>query len=448
MLVVVQDTLAAKHVSHLGYDRLTTPNLDRLAEEGVSFSNAVTAATYTLASIPSLLTGRLPDRHGLVEYSNELPATETTLAEMMHARGYRTVAFCCSPNASARYGNDQGFDVFREVYRGPAPDGSTRIGKPGHVLHLPRADEVVSLVDEQLDALGADDSLFLFVHFLEPHSPFLAQQEYGEEFTDARCSRPYREQDWDWALDVLAKAEEGESPAAPDIAHIAHMFDANIAWSDANLGRILDRLRARGLYEDALIVSTADHGEVLFEHGYFGHGHTLFEEELRVPLVVKLPGREGPRGVVRDELASTMDVVPTLVEALQLDAPAALDGVSLLPVLRGEGPGELASRRELLCRAGEEYRVFCWRRPHEKLVFRFSGEGFPGEVAEAERYDLVEDPDEQHPLGGERFREHEEALARLRATLGALHHDRSRTDDSPSEEELELLQRLGYTGER
>ena len=81
-------------------------------------------------------------------------------------------------------------------------------------------------------------------------------------------------------------------------------------------------------------------------------------------------------------------------------------------------------------------------------MFRFSGKGFPGEVAEAERYDLVEDSDEQHPLGGERFREHEETLARLRATLGALHHDRSRTDDSPSEEELELLQRLGYTGAR
>ena len=127
VLVVVQDTLGAKHVSHLGYPRETTPHLDRLARDGVSFSRAMTAATYTLSSISSLLTGRLPDRHGLVLYSQRLSDEERTMAEMLREAGYRTAGFCCAINGSSRFGDAQGFEEFEELFLGPGPEGALRV---------------------------------------------------------------------------------------------------------------------------------------------------------------------------------------------------------------------------------------------------------------------------------------------------------------------------------
>lgn len=444
VLLVVQDTLGAAHVSHLGYPRETTPNLDRLAAEGVAFSQAVTPATYTLASIPRLLTGRLPSRHGVVRYSRRLAEAEHTLAERLREAGYRTVALCCQPNGSSRYGDDQGFDEFHELFRGYGPEGTQHVVRDGEALHFPWPVEVPPQVEKCLDGLGRGERLFLYLHFLQPHSPYDPPSAYKRHYLDELCRQPFREGDRERIRRFLKK--HGPKPWA--VAHLTRLYDANALWCDESLGRVLELLRERGLFENALILSTADHGEQFYEHGYNGHGHSVFEEELRVPLVIKLPGREGPRGEVRSELVSTIDVLPTIVDYLGLPAGTAeLDGLSLVDLLRGRKGEAGWADREIVCRAGEEFAQFALRRPGEKLLFRFENEDPPSSDALGVRYDLVADPREQHPLKGEAFPDEEAARARLLAQIRA-GGTSAAVAPALSGVESRMLEGLGYTDHR
>ena len=442
VLVVVLDALAAGHVSHLGYERLTTPALDELARDGVCFEAALAPAAYTLASIPSLLTGRLPDRHGVVEHGLRLAAAETTLAELLRDAGYATFGAVANSDGGPAFGNDQGFDELVETYLGPGRPGEETIGRLGRMVHLSRADEFPPLVRARLDRLARDERLFLYLHVLEPHSPYDPPRELLELFRTGPGAGPAQAPERAW---VQARLREGRRDAQT-IAALVRLYDANVRWADDHLALFLDELRARGLYDEALIVVTSDHGEAFFEHGRGGHGHQLFEEALRVPLVVKLPAGRGPRGARVAELVSTLDVLPSLRDWLDLGAGAGdVDGLSLAGLVDGSASG--LGRDELLLRADEESGLFALRERDAKAIVHLA-RGANGGLAAAgvELYDLRDDPAEREDLA-RRDPERSAALARrVLAAIGALDGSPRAEAGSRPAADVELMQRLGYTG--
>lgn len=443
VLLVVLDTLAAGHVSHLGYHRRTTPNIDALAAEGVSFESALTPATYTLAAIPSLLTGLLPDRHGVTAYRHRLAPEQTTMAELLARAGYRTFGAGANLNGGPRYGNDGGFEEWIEVYLGPGPDGAQRAERHGEEMHLPRADEFPPILRARLERLQPGERLFAYLHVREPHGPYDAPESFHRHFVDEHTPQPFERGD---RKRIQADIRGLELPPPHSVAEVVRMYDFNVLWADDQLGRMLDELRRLGLYEDALIVVTSDHGEAFWQHGLAGHGRGLFEEEARIPLVFKLPSSmAAARGLGVRAQASLLDVLPTLGELLDLPVPErALDGRSLLPHLLGR---EADEERELLLRAYDSTGRFALRTRTEKAIARVAADEWGARRIEAlELYDLALDPLELRDLAAEEPERALRAGRRILEILAALEPTSRPHGLELTGSELHLLTKLGYAG--
>ncbi len=443
VLVAVVDTLSAVHVEHLGYDRPTTPNIDALAADGVTFEQAISAASYTVASIPSILTGRYPDRHGLTWYDRKLPEDEDTLPELLSRIGYESYAIVAVSNGGALRGALQGFDEYVEVWVGEGGEDTLTFEHQGRTVHIPRASELVPYVKERLDRLGDEERLFLYLHILEPHSPYNPPEEFLVPLVDERCpAPPVDEDEIELRLNVLKLGGDDEL-----LPRYERLYDGNIRWSDHNLGLIIDELEQRGLYDEALIAITADHGEIFMSHGALGHGPQLYDEIMRVPVVIKPPASYGYKGLRLPQLASNVDVVPTICELLDLlPGENPLDGHSLVPLI--ENPELPSPREEVFIRARNDVNLFGLRTARHKAILHLPrvGEGNPL-TAQLELYDIVADPGEQNDL----FEKEQELAEKLRrrilqrlAELGT-EPGEGGVDALPTAD-LELLEALGYTG--
>ncbi len=440
VVLIVLDTLGAGHVSHLGYDRLTTPRLDTLAADGVSFEQAIAPASYTVASIPSLLTGRLPDRHGLTWYDRVLPESEETIAELYRERGYSTFAAMSVINGSSRYGTGQGFDEVRSVWIGPGGPNAVSLVRQGQTVHLPGADEVAGIARERIEKLGPNEKLFLYLHFLEPHGPYDSPLEYRERFRDERYPGPYV----DGECKELKERFREEGAIHEIREGLCHIYDASILWVDTNVGRVLDTLLEHDLYENALVAVTADHGESLWEHGHLGHGRHLYEEYVRVPMVLKLPGPDRPRGLRVPAMVSLMDLLPSLCDWSGLRRPVnELDGRSLDPFLSApDGP---SLHESLLLRGQEDVGVFAVRFPGRKVVAVLGEDGGDGRPVEAtELYDLISDEKELRDRAARDAAEARRGVKLIVEQLEALGTATASPSGEIGEAERAMLDALGY----
>lgn len=298
VIVYLIDTLRADHLGTYGYERDTSPALDRFAEEAVVFENAYAQSSWTKASVGALFTGLLPSRHGAVRRDQRLRDDATTLAEHLSAAGYRTVAFVSNPNVLPVFGFGQGFDDVFDV---------------DSVMLKGTADRVHAAIYEYLDARAPETDedrapLFLYVHTRDPHAPYKPPKEFENRFPPALKGDPLR--------------------------RVLSLYDGEIAFADAEIGRLFERLKRHDLYEDALIMVLSDHGEEFGDHGSSGHGHTLFEEQLRVPLIVRLPGRQRAGTRVKAPVR-VVDVLPTVSDLLDIETPDGIDGISFRNSLRG-----------------------------------------------------------------------------------------------------------------
>jgi len=332
VVVVVLDATHATHLGCYGGPPQTTPNLDALAARAARFAHAFSSTTWTLPSTVSLMTGLIPERHGVVTPAHRPGDNLVLMSERFGAAGYRTTALVQMPFASGEFGLDRGFD--EPAYYGPRDDEAR--------LELHR--RMMRWVEE----LGERPEL-LYVHLRRPHTPYdpprldLLPFEQGCGLADEIPGVSH-------IIDPLLVDERERE-------HIRHLYRANLRHVDGRLAPFLDALGPR-LEHDTVLVVTSDHGEGLGEHGLFGHGRPLYAEHVHVPLIVAGPGI-GP--VVVDEAVSTVDVLPTLLDLVGL-APRApgrapLDGRSLVPLMRGaDEPGRTVvttSRR----REGEPVRA-------------------------------------------------------------------------------------------
>lgn len=432
ILLVVLDALHAEHVSHLGYDRETTPHLDRLAALGVSFERAFAPAPYTLASIPSLLTGRLPDHHGLVRPNQSLRDGEVLLAETLAEAGYRNFAVVANPNGGAEHGIDRGFERFFDLAVDALDDPSSmeRIFAP----NFP------PLVAEWLGELAKSPApTFVYLHLLEPHSPYQPPPHLRALYVDPAYTGPFAGGDTQTLIDSV----HGKIEVTPeDVEAVRGLYDATLRLGDQALGDVLDLFDEAGLLDPALVVVTSDHGEALWQRGRWGHNDELYDEMLHVPLVIKLPLGAGPVGERRQSLVSPMDLFPSIAEWLDLKAPKKpFDGVSLAAGIRDRSLQDAA--RTLRLRTNARLPSIGERTLRDKLIVELGQDVAPLGI---EFYDFHRDPGER----ANRYAPGQPALDRRASDLALWfreHYDPRGSARPVDARRARLLSNLGYTGD-
>ena len=303
VLLIVVDTLGAEHVGAYG-GGARTPNIDRLARDGVRFDDAIATAPWTQPSIASLFTSLMPTRHGVVKLNSTLDEAPVTLAEAVREQGLRTHGVISHILMLPKHGYAQGFDTY-----------DTR-GARGHDE---LSSEVVSdAAIEWLDQVG-DERFFLFAHYFDPHYLYRHHADYAHTEAYEGPVRP--------SMPIWELRDMRATLADDDIDYLVGLYHEEIAFTDHHIGRLLDRVEALGLDQNTLVVFTADHGEEFMGHGWIGHTRTLYDELVRVPLIVRLPGVLEPELVTSP--VSLLDVAPTIVSLLGAPWPDAWEGRAL-----------------------------------------------------------------------------------------------------------------------
>lgn len=378
-LIVLLDAAGAQHFGCYGRGGDVSPRIDALASAGVLFKNAHTEAVYTQAAVGSLLTAQYPDRHGSYLKGFGLSEDTRSIAQILKEAGWQTALITASPNASSLYGYNRGFDTVQELYK-----------RSGDAKRLVDAAEVVDAsmkwIEEQ-----AGKKFFLYAHVREPHAPHTPPAPFRGRYSDG-YEGPFKDNSATEDIFNLVNSGKIEMSDA-DKAYMAARYDENLAYADAQVGRMLDSLKSRGLMENTVIILVGDHGEAMGEHRLFGHNAHLYQEFSRVPFIIHLPAQvDGKRAVV-DEQVGLIDVAPTIVAMAGLDAPpGAFQGRSLVDAFTG-APGAPRSAIHYGRTAGEE--------PN----FGVQEDGFSyvysKRTSQRQTFDLTSDPAEQRNISEE-----------------------------------------------
>jgi arylsulfatase A-like enzyme len=419
VVLVLLDAARARELSTYGYERSTTLEIDRIAREGVVFDQAYTPATYTISAVSALWTSLHHDQHHHgVNFRGPLPRTHTTLAEILERGGIHTTGLVANPSAGAAFGLDRGFGEFLEV-------GGLE-GRTG-----PRAERLAAAFEPQLDRV-AGGRFFSYIHFLEPHFPYDQPEPFVTLFGPDAPLTPEERRHTRW---ITAVNQRRRPFTAEEGAHLVRLYDGNLAYVDREIGRLRRRLEDRGLLDRVVLVITADHGDELFERGVIGHGATVNQEVLRIPLIIRFPGGRGPAGLRVETPVDLIDVAPTILDIFGLagaEGSEAFEGRSLLPLLFG-GEG----RPALVGRSMHERPSYSYRAGPDKLIHSVR-------TGRTNLYRIPDDPDETadlsaaEPIRTEMLRQ---ALYRL---LRGLKRRRGDRGEALSPRTEEALRALGY----
>ncbi len=302
VIFIIVDTLRADHVGCYGYSRTTTPNIDMLAEDSIVFKNAIATAPWTSASICSLITAQYPAKLRMADWAATIDDQSLLLSEILREHNYRTHGIISHIFIAGRFGFGQGFDGYDEA----------NAQGEGHVSSPSVTRKATDYVRK-----NKDRPFFLFLHYFDPHYSYVQHEKYN--YSPTYKGPQYSGMDWN---NLMFRAPY---MSGADVEYIKSLYDSEIAFTDEHIGRLIEELKALGLYEDALIVVTGDHGEEFVERGdhYIGHMRKVFQEMIHVPLVVKLPGKTQRRTV--GSFVSLIDLMPSMLNALDLKIPAQYD---------------------------------------------------------------------------------------------------------------------------
>jgi arylsulfatase A-like enzyme len=386
------DSLRRDHMSCYGYPRLTTPHVDRLVAGGVRFAQHFSPSIPTTPAYASMLTGQDLFGTGVValRHRGDLAPGVVTLAEILGREGYQTTCVGFRGNVASR-----GFQKYLE-YEAWHPDEATG--------RCPKAENLNRVAIPELERLARERTpFFLFLRHMDPHAPYLPPQPYERIFYGGNeFDRSNRSMEPVFAFKPFADFFRSWIPeGVRDQAYVVAQYDGALAYMDACIANILAKMEALDLFEDTLVVFTADHGETLYEHEcYFDH-HGLYEPTLVVPWILYWPGHV-PAGRVVGEITAIWDVTPTLLALLGVEAGVPFFGRDLSPWVlapsrRGRrGAPEVPRLSELYLTEATWMRKHGWRTPTWKLIHALEPDfHFKPEV---ELYNLVEDPNEEHNL--------------------------------------------------
>jgi len=434
VILLVVDTLRADRLSAYGHPRRNSPHLDRLARQGLLFSQARAPASWTIPSTAALLTGCYPvgPRVDLGAAPAVAPSS-VTLAEQLSGEGYATGGFSANFVLDGFRGFARGFDTW---YAAPFQD----FHRTARQLNRRALDWVETV---------GDRPFFLYLHYMDPHAPYDAPTVTNPRGRGARPFDIRRGHCWEDGsiIPLVTGWEKLEKPG--DFRRFEHFYHQEVSYVDRSLGHLLASLRARGLLEGALVMVTADHGEELADHGHWSHGYSLYEEVLRVPLVLAGSGLGERAGTVEQTPVSLVDAAPTLAVMAGLDAaPAPRDGENLLEAL----PGRTFFASSAVCGLPPRYSVFDGRYAYIRFMHGVGDD--PPEESRGARYlrlfhppaealyDLLADPLERDNLADRLPGE----VSRLSRILEAQYPQVAEDPGLPTAEgtDLERLRLLGY----
>jgi arylsulfatase A-like enzyme/Tfp pilus assembly protein PilF len=395
VVFITIDTLRPDHLGCYGDKQIRTPNIDALAADGTRFERAYTAVPVTLPSHTVIFTGTYPALSGVHDFAaNKLNPTQATLASVLKQNGYTTGAVIGSAVLDSRFGLNHGFDFYYDHFDFNRLQESNldEMERPGNVV-----------ADVTLDWLAQNyrKKFFLWMHLYDPHYPYRPPAPYSEEYRD----RPY---------------------------------DGEIAFADAQVGRLVEFLKNKGLYRDTLIILSGDHGESLGEHGEKTHGFFIYNATLHVPLIIHLPG--GMHAKTLANLVNLADLMPTVLAALNIQIPAQVQGQSLLPLM---SPKKEDTARSLYAETFLPRLHFNWSelRGVETETYHFI------DAPKPELYDLRKDPGETHNLFAEKKAVTEEMRVRLAKLIQQYTAGQELAEKTGLDPALmERLKSLGYAG--
>ncbi|MCV9885024.1 sulfatase [Metabacillus halosaccharovorans] len=373
------DSLRRDRMSSYGYNRLTTPHIDKLAESGVLFENHFSPSIPTTPGYASMLTGMDCFGTDVVALRHNGPLGEhvKTLPEVLSENGYNTTCIGFTGNPASR-----GFQKYID-YEAWQPDETGR---------CPKAQNLNDVALPELKRLSNDEKpFFLFLRHMDPHSPYLPPKPYERMFFDGDECDP--------SNSSLAKMKEFKPFAdfitswipkdCTDSEYIDAQYDGAVAYMDACIQNILTSVETLGLTEETLIIITSDHGETLNEHECWYDHHSLYEHNLVVPLILKYPGL--PEGKRVKDSTLIKDIMPTILDVLGIDTNISFEGRNLMSLVREEGE-TFSQEPEIYLTECTWMRKHGWRTPEWKLIIALEPDfHFKPEV---ELYNLVKDPNE------------------------------------------------------
>lgn len=382
VLVIVVDTMRADHLGVYGSDQAKTPNLEALAKDGVVFDHMFSNASWTRPSFASILTGRYPSSHRTTLKSSSLPDEITTLPEAMQDAGYTTLGIATNYNVAPFFNFHQGFDAYKYLEPNFVLGANDTAAKLLFVQFLRQRIETyrakrnqvepgsayqdASIVNRELLALLGDapqTPFFAFVGYMDPHDPYYPHPYNGTGYSRAANPHP--------------KAEE-----APELVKL---YNGEIEYWDGELGKLIAELKKKNLYDDLTIMITSDHGEEFMEHGGYWHGTTLYDEQLRVPMILKLP--HGQRAGTRiSHWVESVDIMPTILRLSGVAIPEGVQGKDLMKAAESTFAEE--------DHEGNVLRAMRMKRGDSELKIIEANEGNPRGLHPLELYRTDQDPGE------------------------------------------------------
>lgn len=474
IVLISLDTVRADHLGAYGDRRKLTPTIDALAAQGMVFDQVLAPAPTTLASHTSMLTGSYPQTHGVVRNGFPVHPDNVTLAEVLRGKGFHTAAFLGSFALDARFGLDQGFELYEQSF--------DTLVAPGRDQNQRSAEAVTDAVLQHLDELGQEpDRTFFFVHYFDAHLPYEPPLKWARRLSSDGETMRFDATSIDAIVQAKQRAQFGLEPTSPGfgmggaIGHglaaetlaradgrpireealPASLYAAEIAAVDEQIARLMVALERNGWLADTLIILTGDHGETFWEHGdIWNHGLWVYQTTTSVPMIWEWAGAPWKPGSRIPSPASTVDVVPTLLEMLGLPSPERVDGVSWLPAFGGgtvdRGPvfsvatqpySPLVERPDLIWRNAlkpHAIRLGPWKyiqSEYNGVEELFQLDQDPGErknrIAEA-----ASDPEVANVL--------QDLRTRLQAFRASAHPLPSQFDPSQAREAQSRLKAMGY----
>lgn len=322
IILISIDTLRADHLGCYNYPRDTSPSVDKFREDAILFRRCTAQSPSTLTSHASILTSLIPSHHGaFFTRGQALPDNIKTMAELLKEKGYRTISFNDGGQIAPQFGLTQGFDKYESM--------SDKL-KAEHL----NFNRIVTKTMTWLDG-NPTEKFFLFLHTYETHHPYTPKKRQLKLFE----SNYNGDLNWQITVEMIEKINKGEIKLTEeDKQHIINTYDAEIRSMDESFGLLIDYLKKKKLYDNTLIIFTSDHGEEFGEHGTWAmHSHTLFNDQLHVPLLFKLPQSKFASRKV-NHLVLSIDILPTVMDLLGEKISKNFEGSSLVPLIKGIPP--------------------------------------------------------------------------------------------------------------
>jgi hypothetical protein len=315
VILIIIDTLRADHLGCYGYHRNTSPEIDKIANEGILFKNMLAQTSWTRPGTASILSGLYPKNHGANTRKDRLAEEINLLPEILGRVGYTSYAFVANGNAGERVGFNQGYKDFFSYRESVKKDKSN--------IHV-RSDEINETVLNVIRQLEERSKNFIYVHYVDPHAPYIPKEKHFSKADKTVFSMEFRH-----SQAIFKMSEEKKHRV---LKEMINAYDDEILFNDKMIGNLIRALKKKNMYHNSIIIITSDHGEEFLEHNNIGHGRTLYDDQLRVPLIIRLPDNVHKK---TGKIANQIDVCPTILSLLKIPIPKNIDGKDLFDKTTG-----------------------------------------------------------------------------------------------------------------